>query len=143
MLLKSAFEDLSETTLAALAGVLAKLRYLAGLREQQSGTYKHWGLSHIHGDAAAQQALADAHRGIFLRLLRTPVRQLRQDLEKASAAAGMTEKDFIEDLTKRKEDLLPGDAGGGSPRHFSSVLYALSILTSRPGETPPDASRQS
>jgi len=46
MTLKSAFEDLSRTTLKAIAGCLRKLEYLAGLRERERD-YLHWGFRRI------------------------------------------------------------------------------------------------
>jgi hypothetical protein len=143
MVLRSALEDFTETTLAMMAGVLAKLRYLAGLYRQVNGPYIHWGLSRTHGEAAAQQAISDSHREIFLRVLRTPLRQLRQDIQISSASSGMAEPELLHELSAREKDLLPLDLGGGSPRHFNSVLQALLALTSRPAKTPPDATRQS
>lgn len=140
--LRSALEDLTETTLAVVSGVLAKLRYLAGLRRELDGAYVHWGLSRAHGEAAAQQAISDSHREVFLRVLRTPLRELKQDVETSSSSSGMTETELLDELSGKEKDLLPRDLGGGSTRHFSSVLQALSALISRPAKTPPDATRQ-
>jgi hypothetical protein len=42
MTLKSALQDLRETTLAAVSGLLAKLAYLGSLRRPEGG-YLHWG----------------------------------------------------------------------------------------------------
>lgn len=140
--LRSALEDLTETTLAVVSGVLAKLRYLAGLRRELDGAYVHWGLSRAHGEAAAQQAISDSHREVFLRVLRTPLRELKQDIETSSGSSGMTETELLDELSGKEKDLVPQDLGGGSTRHFSSVLQALSALISRPAKTPPDATRQ-
>ena len=74
MALKSALEDLLGTTLAGVAGTVGKVEYLASLRDAASGNYSHWGLTRAHGETAAQLALAEAHRLMFLRLLRTPLR---------------------------------------------------------------------
>ena len=122
-----------------VAGLFAKLRYLAGLRRDANGGYIHWGMTRTHGEAAAQQAIADSHQEIFLRVLRTPLRDLRQDVEASSVATGIAGKELLEDLSARKADLLPNNLGGGSPRHFSSVLHALLALASRPAKNPPDA----
>ncbi len=51
----------------------------------------------------------------------------------------MTAGVYIEGLCDRVPALMPQDLGGGSARHFSSVLHALSILLSNPAETPQDA----
>jgi hypothetical protein len=70
-----AFDDLAGTTLAAVSGVLGKLEYISHLRKGAGKPYSHWGLSRVYGEAAAQEALAEAHRLLFLRILHTPLRQ--------------------------------------------------------------------
>ena len=142
MVLRSALEDLTETTLAVVNGVMAKLRYLAGLRGPSEGGYVHWGLSKTHGEAAAQEAIGETHREIFLRVLRTPLRELKQDIQTSGGDSEMAVKELLDDLSAKENDLLPHDLGGGSARHFSSVLQALSALISHPAKTPPDATRQ-
>jgi hypothetical protein len=152
MTLKSALEDVLGTTLAAVAGVVGKIEYLASLRDlAASGAYSHWGLTRAYGEPAAQQALAEAHRQLFLKLLRTPLRTLRDDVAASCEAINSTEAlggglgkkmtagVYIEGLCDRVPALMPQDLGGGSARHFSSVLHALSILLSNPAETPQDA----
>jgi hypothetical protein len=56
MTLKSAVQDLRETTLAAISGLLAKLAYLGSLRRREGG-YKHWGMTLVHGEDASDRAL--------------------------------------------------------------------------------------
>lgn len=139
MALKSALEDLLETTIAGVAGITGKIEYVAGLRNAAEGTYSHWGLTRAYGEQAAQQALAEAHRLLFLRLLRTPLRALREDVMISSGALQMTAVEYMERLLDRATGLLPQDLGGGSARHFNSVLHALSILVSPPAKTPLEA----
>jgi hypothetical protein len=139
MTLRSALEDLLETTLIGVAGITGKIEYVASLRDQVSGTYSHWGLTRTHGEAAAQQALAEAHRQLFLRLLRTPLCTLCDDVVISGEALQMTGVEYVERLRSRAAALLPPDLGGGSARHFSSVLQALSALASNPARTPAGA----
>jgi hypothetical protein len=139
MMLKSALEDLLGTTLAGVAGISGKVEYVASLRDNGSGAYSHWGLARAYGEAAAQQALAEAHRQMFLRLLRTPLRALRDDVIVSSAALQMTAGEYVERLRSRGQAMLPPDLGGGSARHFSSVLQALSLLVSTPPKGPSQA----
>ena len=134
MTLKSALEDLLGTTLAGVAGIAGKIEYVAGLRDP--ATYSHWGLARSYGETAAQHALAEAHRLLFLRLLRTPLRALRDDVVVSSGASEMSAGEYVERLRSRAPELLPADLGGGSARHFSSVLQALSILVSTPPKSP-------
>jgi hypothetical protein len=139
MALRSALEDLLGTTLAEVAGTVGKVGYLASLRDAASGTYAHWGLTRTYGEIAAQQALVEAHRMLFLRMLRTPLRALRDDVEVSSGALKMTAGEFMEQLQSQATALLPQDLGGGSARHFSSVLHALSSLLLAPVATASDA----
>jgi hypothetical protein len=139
MPLRSAFEDLVETTLAGVAGLLGKIAYLAGLRGPGQCGYSHWGLSRIYGEEGTQQAFSEAHRSLFLQLLRTPLRTLREDVAVSSAASQISPREFVEDLQPRLPALLPQDLGGGSARHFSSVLRALSSLASQRKDSPPGA----
>ena len=125
MTLRSALEDLLETTLAGVAGIAGKIEYVASLRDTASGAYSHWGLTRAYGEPAAQHALAEAHRLVFLGFLRTPLRTLRDDVIVSSGVLQITAGEYVEP-----------DLGGGSARHFSSVLQALSILLSEPVKTP-------
>jgi len=101
MALQSALEDVLGTTLAGVAGIVGKIEYVASLRDAQSGTYSHWGLSRAYGEQATQQALAEAHRLLFLKLLRTPLRALRDDVMLSSGALQMTAGEYIEKFQDR------------------------------------------
>lgn len=137
--MRSALEDLSGTTLAAVTGVVGKIEYLASLRDAASGAYSHWGLSRTYGEQAAQQALGEAHRLVFLKLLRTPLGTLRDEVMLSSAALQITAGEYMKQFRNRMPALMPQDLGGGSARHFSAVLHALSALVSNPARTLPEA----
>jgi hypothetical protein len=140
MTLKSAIEDVIGTTLAAVSGVLGKLEYLSRLRRAKGNPYTHWGLGRAYGEAAAQEALAEAHRLLFLRVLQTPLKELQNDVEISSEASQMKPEEYVENLRGDSTILLPQDLGGGSARHFSSVLHALlSLASHQKTRTPKDA----
>jgi len=124
MKLKSAFEDLSHTTLEAVAGCLRKLDYLAGLRHR-AGDYAHWGLGKVYGRNTANKALGTAHREAVSEVLSTPLGALLEDVERSSTEAGVAAEQYLEGLSERGNALLPSDPGAGSARHLSSVLRAL------------------
>jgi hypothetical protein len=124
MTLKSALQDLSQTTLEAISGLLKRLEYLSGLRKLR-GDYLHWGFSKVHGEMAAKKALREAHRGVVSDILSTPLKNLLEDVELTSAADGSDAERYLEDLSQKSEELLPANPGAGSARHFSSVLHAL------------------
>ena len=130
MPLRSALDDLLVNTLSVIPGLLGRLEYLSGLR---SGIgYGHWGLSRVHGERAAQQALAGAHELVLSEVLRTPLRRLAEDVETACVGSDRPPSDYLQELYRKHSSLLPQEAGGGSSRHFSSVLHALSALASAP-----------
>ena len=137
MPLKTALTDLSSTTLAAIVGTLGKIRYLAELRREPA-SYDHWGMVRVHGEANAQGAFAKAHQSAFLRTLRTPLEELLDDAGVSAQAINNTRDQFLGDLQSRSSALIPPDRGGGSIRHFMSVLHALVALANQPKPpTPP------
>ena len=139
MTLLCALDDLLVRTLGVFPSVLARLEYMSGLR-QSDGRYSHWGLSRVHGELEAQKALLESHEILISEVLRTPLRRLMQDAEAGCAAQEQQPSAYLEDLSARSTSLLPEDMGGGSTRHFSSVLHALSALArSQQRATPPDA----
>jgi hypothetical protein len=127
MTLKSALQDLRETTLAAVSGLLAKLAYLASLRRREGG-YLHWGMALIHGEEASERALKTAHVEALSAVLRTPVSELVEDLHGASAEREITPADYINAMREQATEMLPSEQGAASARHLNSVLVALSSL---------------
>src|SRR3954468_1590943 len=127
----SAAEDFSGKTLAAVAGMLGKLQYVAGLR-QESGVYSHWGMSRSYGEAAANQAIAGAHADIFVEILRTPLHELAGELERLACEHETNSRELVKDLLAEGELLVPQSLKGGSRRHFNSVLRSLSALAAAP-----------
>ena len=127
MTLKSAFEDLSRTTLRAVLGCLGKLDYLAGLRARQ-GDYSHWGFQKVHGQATANTTLITAHREAVSTVLSMPLASLLEDVENSSHGNGVDPQQYVEGIARHGVDLLPDKPGPGTARHLNSVLRALSGL---------------
>src|SRR5579863_10504237 len=115
MTLKSALQDVKETTLAAITGLLGKLSYLASLR-RAGGRYEHWGLEAVHGTESSERALKTAHTEVVSSVLRTPLASLADDLQEAFA------------------ELLPGERKDApTVSHLNSVLVTLSALVRNRG----------
>lgn len=119
MRFRSAKDDLQETTLAAVPGLLARLDYLAGLR-QADGGYSHWGLAKVHGEEAASEALAAAHREAAAEVLRQPLDKLYDEV---AAVARMNERAAAE--------LLPAEADALARAHFSLVWDVIASVARR------------
>ena len=73
-------QDFTQTTLAGIPGLFARLTYIASLRDLSSGRYEHVGLAALYPDAAIQQALQLCHEQIFERILETPLSGQEEDL---------------------------------------------------------------
>ena len=116
----SAHEDFVVRTLASLPGSLARLVYLASLRDD-AGDYWHWGMSRTFGQGSASEALARAHTEAWLEVLRTPIPTLFAEMRDSGMGS--------ETWRGQPEKLAPPDAGGGMKRHFNSILLALSLLS--------------
>jgi len=137
---KSALQDVKETTLAAVSGLLGKLDYLASLRRTE-GRYQHWGMESVYGAESSERALKTAHDEIVAGILRTPLATLEQDLEQSSRASGVDARTYLERLRHRFDALLPGGSKDSpAAAHLSSVLVSLSTLKRNRGRAIPSTS---
>ncbi len=128
MTLKSALQDLRETTLTAVRGALGRLAYLASLRREQN-TYQHWGLSQVHGAESSERAMKTAHTEALAEVLRTPLPSLVEDLRESTAQSGIPSAAYAEELRGHIDDLLPEERKNSpAATHLSAVLLALSSL---------------
>jgi hypothetical protein len=141
MTLKSALQDLRETTLAAISGLLAKLSYLGSLRRREGG-YLHWGMSIVHGEEASERALKAAHTEVLSTVLRTPIPDLVEDLHQSSLQGEETAGAYIKSMREQLGELLPSPQDVASARHLSSVLVALSSLEKTHTRATPSTSSQ-
>lgn len=126
MTLLSPLEDFRIRTLGAITGTLARLRYVASLRDEKS-IHRHWGLERVHGQDVATAAIRQAHSEVLIEVLRTPLRELAKELAEArnsTDAAGS----YLDHL--RSRSTLPDGTLKASSLHFNSVLLALSALES-------------
>jgi len=139
MTLKSALQDLRETTLAAVNGLLAKLAYLASLRRGEGG-YRHWGLSLIHGEESSERALRAAQTETLSNVLRTPISELVEDLRESSQNSDKTPEAYVAGMREQFRELLPAADDTASAAHLNSVLTALSSLEEARKRATPSAS---
>jgi hypothetical protein len=133
MTLRSALQDVKETTLAAVSGLLGKLAYLASLR-RSPGRYEHWGMEVVYGQESSERALRTAHAEVVAGVLRTPLASLEEDLHESSAGSGVSPHAYVDGMREHLEDLLPGERKDTpAASHLNSVLVALSSLEKNRG----------
>lgn len=127
MTLFTPLEDFMLRTVSSVEGMWSKLEYVADLRKE-SGGYEHWGLERVFGHEPAERAIAAAHRNLVLELLRTPLPKLMEEARLSARQHNLPVNMYVQGLYSRGQELLPEKLGGGSAKHFNSVLLALSAL---------------
>ena len=75
MLERNALADLWKHTLSQIPSTYGRLVYLASLRDPNSGSYRHHGLSAAFGREESGSALRKSHEDIFLEWLKMPLAQ--------------------------------------------------------------------
>lgn len=77
---RSALADFCRHTLSHIPTVSGQLVYLAGLRDVNSGTYKHHGLADAFGRDEAARALRESHHTVFSSWLSLSLAEKDRDL---------------------------------------------------------------
>ena len=140
MALRSPLEDFEGTTLGAIPGLLAKLHYIARLHDGR-GNYAHWGMSRTHGELAARRAIRSCHAAVLTQVLRTPLRDLDEDLRRSAAAGKVKTMALLASLKALATQALPERSLPAAEKHLRAVLDALSGLLESPAHANrPDAS---
>ena len=135
MTLICASDDFRFRTLSAFQSLLQKLAYVTGLRDK-AGQYNHWGMVRVYGEKAGRAALAEVHSHLWLDVLRAPIPKLLDQLREMDADS---RRELLTNLKDYRSMAHPGDLGGGSTRHFSSVLLTLESVCRSRDATPPSA----
>ncbi len=80
--------DLAARYLEPLPGTFARLAYLAGLRDPETGIYVHPDLYLVYPQKSVHQALADCHEELFERSLELPLLEQQNELLEYLEASG-------------------------------------------------------
>ena len=80
MLERNALVDLWKHTLSQIPSIYGRLVYLASLRDPNSGSYRHYGLSATFGREQSINALRRSHEDTFLEWLQLPMAAKAADL---------------------------------------------------------------
>ncbi|HLH39778.1 MAG TPA: hypothetical protein VKX39_11580 [Bryobacteraceae bacterium] len=77
---RNASGDLWKNTLSRIPTVYGRLAYLASLRDQNSGMYRHHGLSTLFGREESSKALRESHASIFQEWLNLSLAEKHSEL---------------------------------------------------------------
>lgn len=78
---QEAYDDLLRRTLTKIPCDLARLIYLASMRDYNTGRYHHDGLAARFSPAIAREALEMAHRDVFYKVAGLPLQELVKQME--------------------------------------------------------------
>ena len=78
---RSAAVDLWRNTLSQIPTTIGRLIYLASLRDQNTGAYRHHGLEQLFGPEQSEQTIRQSHNQIFSDWLCFNLEQQKKDLE--------------------------------------------------------------
>jgi hypothetical protein len=92
---RSALADLFKNTLSRIPTVTGQLLYLAGLRDQNSGVYRHHGLAATFGRDESARALRESHRSIFQTWLNLPFADKNSDLREYLSALDDPQEEVV------------------------------------------------
>ena len=93
MLERNALADLWKHTLSQIPNTYGRLAYLASLRDPNSGSYRHYGLSAAFGREDSTLALRKSHEDTFLEWLQMPLSAKTEALRAHLQTSGGTSAD--------------------------------------------------
>ncbi len=129
-----ACRDLEDRTLAKIRGDLARLIYLASMRDYNTGEYHHEGLACMFTESVAGRAIASCHRDVFRRLAVCSVKELVEQLELYARTNCSSSSELARVWTKLQpyRVTVPLECSPLAGRFFvSNIKAALAILESR------------
>src|SRR5260370_23951465 len=131
---EAARRDLADRPLAKIHGDLARLIYLASMRDYNTGEYHHEGLAYMFSQSVAGKAIASCHRDVFKRLVLRSVKELVEqlDLYARTNCSSSSELGRVWAKLKPYRVTVPLECSPLAGRFFfSNIKAALAILQSR------------
>jgi hypothetical protein len=127
---RSAASDLWRNTLSQIPTVFGRLVYLASLRNQNNGTYEHYGLALVFGEDEANRALKDSHSTVFAEWLLFNLEQQKADLDLYLAGLFEDKRRVVENWVRLApyQNLIPASIRAVERRLYISDLSALMEL---------------
>ena len=126
--------DLETRTLKKIQGDVARLIYLASMRDYSTGEYHHEGLASLFGESVARRAISSCHWEVFRRLLLCSVKELVEELQIYIRSNGFSPDEFFRVWEKLQPYTVtvPLDCTPLANRFFAlNIRAALAVLHSR------------
>ncbi len=118
-------------TVEAVSGRFGKLVYLAGLRDDSTGNYKHYGFSRRYSDELTSNILRAKHEEIFSEWLTMSIEQQRSDIEEHWAEQGSDPNLIVENwlILEPYRRLIPASAlAAERDLYLSDIELVLDII---------------
>jgi hypothetical protein len=144
---RNALADLWKHTLSSIPSTYGKLMCLAGLRDTNSGQYRHYGLSAAFGREESALALQQSHEQVFKEWLKLPLPDKKADLKQYLTGLEEAPETVASNGLRSGylETLLPDRATRAQQAHFRQELATLFELTrnaAAAGKPSPGSSRR-
>ncbi len=120
--------DLGVRYLEALPNTLARLVYLAGLRNPATGSYEHSDLVLLYPGESVGQALATCHEELFERYLELPLESQQEELHKYFGTSGQRFPDDTAGQWELLDSWIPPSMPNYLKDLFRANLQALCAL---------------
>lgn len=122
--------DLWRNTLSQIPSVFGRMAYLASLRNQNNGEYKHHGLAMVFGDDEANRALQEAHENAFAEWLGYSLEQQKADLDLYLSSLDESKRTVVETWLKltHYQNLIPTIVMEMQRELYVADLHALLAL---------------
>ena len=136
-----AMQDVWNRTLDQIGTQFGKLAYLAGLRNENTGRYQHFGVAQLYGEDEANQVLRSSHERIFAEWLTYPLEQQRADLTAHLAGLEDDPRTVLQTWsTLAPYEKLPPEAAGDAERllfttDIEIILELMRRAISEPGSS--------
>jgi hypothetical protein len=145
MLERNALADLWKHTLSQIPSTYGRLVYLASLRDANSGTYRHHGLSAAFGREESLNAMRMSHEDTFREWLNSPLSAKSADLATHFQNVDENPRQVVAHLSRATPYLsqLPDSASPAQRRQFKMEMEILleMIKNDSGGERFPDSAR--
>ena len=132
---QEAYDDFLRRTLAKISCGLARLIYLASMRDYNTGKYRHDGLAARFSAAAAGEALEMAHREVFYAVAALPLDELVRQMQNYFDSSHEAQAELLR-AWRRLEPYrvaIPLDVNStAAALYISNVKLALAVLPCLP-----------